>query len=217
MSREPSVFRRDTGRTRSDAEDDLLTRFARGEGEALERLFRSEEPGLRRHLGARIPRGMERRWGVSDILQQTVIELIEMRDRFEVRGGPAFRGLVTRVAERALARAVRRERAAKRDIGRHASVAGSMAQWVYSPGPSPSGISMRREDLDALRASFDRLPCGDRLLLRMIDAEGRDYTEVAQALGITEAAARQRRHRALNRLRDLVDSIDGESVQRPER
>ncbi len=184
--------------------DELLLRFKRGDRAALDELFGEEESRLRHHLTARLPRGLVRRVGVSDILQQTAIELIELRERFEARGRPAFRGLVTRLAERALARAVRRERAAKRDIARHDSLGGVVDGVASLGGSTPSQVFVGEEKAAVVQRCFAQLPCGDRLVLRMIDGDGRSYAELARTLEVTEDAARQRRHRALAKLRRLL-------------
>jgi len=57
----------------------------------------------------------------------------------------------------------------------------------------------------AVRDACDRLPAGDRELLRLFFGEGLDTAEVAQRLRVTREVVRVRKHRALSRLRETLE------------
>ena len=54
-----------------------------------------------------------------------------------------------------------------------------------------------------VRQALERLSPGDRELLRQIYTEGETLEAIAESLGIENAAVRQRKSRALERLRQI--------------
>ena len=54
-----------------------------------------------------------------------------------------------------------------------------------------------------MRRALEQLSPGDRELLRQIYAEGESLEAIAENLGIENAAVRQRKSRALERLRQI--------------
>jgi len=78
------------------------------------------------------------------------------------------------------------------------------------------GISVptneRASDQEDLRAEevvselLGQLAVSDQLIIRLRDLEGLSYGSIADALGVNEAACRQRHKRAVERLKDLADS-----------
>jgi len=85
---------------------ELLRRFAEGDEAALERLVVKEGARLLPYIERRLPAWLRRRVGASDILQNTIVDLLDVREQFEDRGIPAFRRLLNVMAELALARAI---------------------------------------------------------------------------------------------------------------
>ena len=61
-----------------------------------------------------------------------------------------------------------------------------------------------REDLARLMIAIERLPEGQRDVLRLAFVEGHSYQEVALELGITEGNVKTRVNRARSRLRALA-------------
>lgn len=192
---------------------ELLRRFAEGDDAALERLVVKEGERLLPYIERRLPAWLRRRVGASDILQNTIVDLLDVREQFEDRGIPAFRRLLNVMAELALARAVERERAQKRDVARDkgpgtlAGGTGSQDGLARLPGagPSPSAEVRRREDRERLASAIRSLPTEDREILQLVDYDQLAYEEIARRLGITAAAARKRHSRAVARLRELLD------------
>ena len=61
-----------------------------------------------------------------------------------------------------------------------------------------------RQELSRLLRAIDRLPEGQRDVLRLAFLEGRSYTEIAEELDISEANVKTRVNRARSRLRTLA-------------
>ena len=72
-------------------------------------------------------------------------------------------------------------------------------------------VSLQRaaqeELLETVSRAIDMLPDLDRRAM-LLQQEGMSYREIAQELGITEAAVKHRLHRARRKVRELVDRMD---------
>ena len=192
---------------------ELLRLFAEGDEDALDRLVEKEGARLLPYIERRLPAFLRRRMGASDILQNTVVDLLDVRERFEDRGVPAFRKMLNVMADLAIARAIERERAQKRDVGKDrgpGTLAGGtgsqdgLARLVGS-GPTPSAEVRGQEDRARLAEALTELSEDEREILRLIDAEQIGYREASERLGISEPAARKRHSRTLQRLRALLE------------
>lgn len=189
----------------------LLTRFAEGDDSALGRLVDREAPRLLRHIERQIPKDMKRRIGASDIVQLTAIDLMRVRERFENQGVPAFRKMLSTMANFVLARALERERAKKRDVHRerHApaqesTAAEELVERIAAERSTPSQVVSKRESREQVKACFEQLSDIDREAIWLVDYEGRSHPEAARQLGITEEAFRKRHSRAVQNLRDRM-------------
>ena len=69
------------------------------------------------------------------------------------------------------------------------------------PEQPPPTVPADTETTEALRRAIVRLSRDDQIVLALRNSEGLDYCDIAQRLGIDNAAARQRHSRALKRLR----------------
>lgn len=191
----------------------LLERFAEGDESALVELIEKEGPGIQRRLEARIPAGLRRRVGASDIVQHTMVDLMGLQDRFDNRGLPAFRKLLRNMADLSLAQAIRRERAKKRDIIRECAPPPGFAlesgisdpvDRVPADQTSPSGVLSREESAEAMRSAFSQLDSADQEIIRWIDYEDIGYSEAAERLGLNLKAVQKRHSRAIGRLREQI-------------
>ena len=191
---------------------ELLRKFTEGEEAALERLIEKEGQRLLPYIERKLPAFLRRRMGASDILQNTVVDLLGVRERFEDRGIPAFRKMLRVMADLSIARAIERERAQKRDVGRDrgpGTLAGGTGsqdglQRLPGDGATPSREIRKQESHEALARAFAELTTEEQEILTLIDYRDQSYAQVSQKLGITEAAARKRHSRAVARLREIL-------------
>ena len=160
---------------------ELLRRFADGDESALEHLIEVEGARLLPYIERRLPAFLRRRVGASDILQNTVVDLLDVRERFEDRGVPAFRKMLNVMADLAIARAIERERAQKRDVGKDRGP-GTLAGTVRVVDPfgftkvSALGIEEQRVnvriDLTSEPDRWSRLGHGYQVEARVVLWEG---------------------------------------------
>jgi len=191
---------------------ELLRKFTEGDEESLGLLIEKEGARLLPYIRRRLPSHLRRRVGASDILQNTVIDLLAVRERFEDRGVPSFRKMLKVMADLNIARAMEREHAQKRDIAKDkgpVTLAGgrrSRDGLQRLPGDTPTASEdfRRREDKQRLGDLLLQLPEEHQEIIRLVHEERLPHAEVASRLGISEAAARKRLSRAMSRLRQQM-------------
>lgn len=193
-----------------DSMRDLVARFAGGDESALGQIIEKESMHLRRRLEKKTPPHLLQRVGVSDLLQETAVELMKVREGFENRGPVAFRRLLELVADRVLMNTIEREEAKKRTPRREAAPRPTGSgildplRQLAAGGQSPSATASQREVLEVVNRCFSRLGPEDREVLHLIEERQLDYGEVSEKLGISYEATRKRYRRALERLRELT-------------
>jgi RNA polymerase sigma-70 factor (ECF subfamily) len=108
--------------------------------------------------------------------------------------------------------------AAKRDAGRDVSLEADatgakserLADAIVESGVlSPSGVAVRAETRERLRAALDSMKAEDREVLALRHFEQLDNSDVARLLGITDSGASQRYLRAARRLREILREVSG--------
>lgn len=205
------------GTPRDAHSEELLVRFADGDDSALGELIEREAPRILRRVDARLPRQLKRRVGASDILQLTAVDLLSVRKRFRNQGVPAFRNMVLTIANLNVAKTIEREGAQKRDVRREKakrhnateSQGDTVDRVIGSRQQTPSEILQQKEKADALKNCFAALKPADQEVIQLIDYEEVGYEAVASRLGISREAARQRHHRAIQNLRNLMKDAEG--------
>jgi RNA polymerase sigma-70 factor (ECF subfamily) len=114
-----------------------------------------------------------------------------------------FVALLATIARRKVAYQARRHRADNRDLGRDVAVNGAHHE-LADPDPSPSRVASGRE----LLAEVRRRLTPDELRLADLRAEGREWSEIAAAVGGTADARRKQLARALDRVAPQVGLED---------
>lgn len=137
--------------------------------------------------------------GVDDLTQEVFLRVYTARERY-VAGRGELRAWLLRIA-RNLALNARRDRTRRRT--------GSLEEEPPSPGATPSRLLVRKLDLAALAAAVEKLPEGERELVRLRFREGLTYEEIGSMTGSGVAALKQKTWRALQRLRGLLAVADG--------
>jgi RNA polymerase sigma-70 factor (ECF subfamily) len=176
-----------------DAE--LLARLRRGDAEAFDAVYAAHKDGLFRFLarlcGAREP--------AEDLFQETWMRLAS--HAHQLRDGTNLRAWLYTVA-----RNLHRSQARWRLVD--ARAVQRLARWWYldaaaQPGPDRQAVASAA--LERLRAAFDGLPAAHREVLLLVAGEGLPQDEVAQILGITHEATRQRLARARTALARVLE------------
>lgn len=153
----------------------------------------------------------------SDIVQHTLLEAHAKRQQFAGDEGGLVAWLRAALAHnlRDALRAVHRQ---KRDVRRERPLeadleqsAASLAACLATAESSPSRQAERHEQVLRLSDALLALPAAQREAVILHHLQGRTLSEVAARLGRTDAAVAGLLHRGLRRLRQLLESPDGEA------
>jgi len=163
---------------------DLLERFARGDLDAFETLFRQHQA----QVYAWIVRMVRDRTAAEDLTVETFWRIWRSRARFD----PAreFGAWARRIAAHAAV-----------DYWKTSSRDAPLPEEYSTPQTGPDPV-LRREVRDAVRRAFLRLPLRLRAVATLALLEERPHAEIAEALGISVAAVKVRAFRAVRLLRE---------------
>ncbi|HEX6513275.1 MAG TPA: RNA polymerase sigma factor [Chloroflexota bacterium] len=112
------------------------------------------------------------------------------------RGG-AFRGWLLRIAANQCYDALRHRQ-------RHHTQILSDEPLVPDPSPLPDDLALSREAISTLERAIAHLAPEQRLCVLLIDVQGLDYEEAAQAIGANLGTVKSRLSRARAHLRELL-------------
>ncbi|HVT38218.1 MAG TPA: RNA polymerase sigma factor [Gemmatimonadaceae bacterium] len=131
----------------------------------------------------------------SDLVQEVFLRVLRFKESF--RGDSSFRTWLYRIAHNAC-------------IDERRRVQSSREEALIEPDSvvAPDGrhdTSSREATLDA---ALSRLAPDARDVLLMACCDGLTYRQIASVVGATEGAVRVRAHRALRKLRSLVEKLE---------
>lgn len=167
---------------------ELLERFAGGDLDAFELLFRQHQ----RQVYAWIVRIVRDTGVAEDLTVETFWRIYRSRSRFEVGGN--FFAWARRIATNAALDHLRRP-SRETDL---------FDNFTAPSAPDPVA---RRETRDRIRRAFQELPPKYRLVAMLALIEDEPYDRIAEALGISSALVRMRVFRAVRILRDKLKSL----------
>lgn len=188
----------------------LLTRWHQGDTDALSRLVELHLSWLEQHVQARLGAFLSRHADPVDYLQDAMLDFLRDAPRFQVATEAQFRGLLARVVEHTLLDRNEWFRRKRRDMARNIqlptdSVLGLDPSFQRSETPSQEVAA--REQRDWVRLAMELLPAADRRLLVLREWDKCSFSDIGTELGLTEAAARMRWVRAVNRLGEAMRNL----------
>ncbi len=194
---------------------DRLAKAAAGDDAAWAALLAEHHDRLRRMVALRLDHRLSGRVDPSDVLQDTYLEaLAQLPEYLRDPKLPLFLWLRFLAGHR-LGRVHRRHLGtAARDAAREVSLdrgpmpaasSAALAAHLLGREPRPSEVAVRAERARRLREALDCLDPLDREVLALRHFEQLSRAEVAELLGVSEAAAGKRYLRALDRLRGHLD------------
>jgi RNA polymerase sigma-70 factor (ECF subfamily) len=184
------------------SDEELLTRFCKGQTEAFGALVRRYERELygylRRYLGDASL--------AEDVFQNTFLQVYVKSAQYEP-GRPVRPWLYTIATNQAIDALRRngRHQALSLDQQREELADGelsSLVETLESDGPGPLDAAQRQERREKIRASVDRLPEFLRQVLLLAYYQGLKYREIADILGIPVGTVKSRLHAALVKLQE---------------
>jgi RNA polymerase sigma-70 factor (ECF subfamily) len=170
----------------------LLVRSQRGDREAFRDLYRALYGPVSRYLRRRVPSAVD----AEELIGQVFFRLLESLDRVDPRKGTVLVYALS-MARNALVDEAR---------SRAGLVPEEAAAAVPDSGAGPLERLMGEEDVTRVRSELAKLPAETRELLMLRFGDGLRFAEIAQVLGLSEAAVRQRTSRAVRELRSRWDA-----------
>ena len=167
---------------------ELLERFAAGDLEAFEALFRQHQG----EVYGWIVRIVRDSGAAEDLTVETFWRIYKARGRFDSAGN--FRAWARRIATNAAF-----------DHLRHAHKQVELPEEF--PAPARGDPAIHREERSQIRRAFLELPAKYRLVATLALIEDEPYSEIAQAAGISVALVKVRVFRAVRILRKKLNSL----------
>jgi RNA polymerase sigma-70 factor (ECF subfamily) len=195
--------------------DGLLADAKADRGDAVDRIIAAFREPLRRVIDLRLDPVLARRVDASDIVQDVLIEAAQRLREYLKNPTMPFQLWPRHLAQDRIIDTHRRHRLAQRrsvdkeqPITKPAwatddSSAGLVAQLIDTER-TPGTEAIRQELGRRLTEAVDQLSDDDREVILMRHTEQMSNQDVANALGLTEAAASMRYLRALRRLRTVL-------------
>jgi RNA polymerase sigma-70 factor (ECF subfamily) len=174
---------------------ELLERFAAGDLEAFEALFRAHQ----KEVYSWVVRIVRDHGIAEDLTVETFWRIYRTRDRFYPAGN--FRAWARRIATNAAL-----------DYLRHSRRETELPEDLASAGAADPAI--RRETRERIKQAFFRLPAKYRLVATLALIEEEPYDKIAAAVGISAALVKIRVFRAVRMLRKKLISLGPEVCAR---
>jgi RNA polymerase sigma factor (sigma-70 family) len=138
----------------------------------------------------------------DDLLQVTFMKL--HRARADYRSGSPLRSWLFSIAAHVRLDELRRRRRLREDVD-----AETIERMADGEAGGPEVASDRADVASAVRAAVGRLPEGQRVVVHLHRLEGLSFADIAQMLGVTEGAVRQRAFRGYIALRKELTPLVG--------
>lgn len=193
---------------------ELLNKAAGGDAQAVEALLARHREPVRRMIALRLDPAIVQRLDASDVVQDVLLEASRRLQDYLKAPAMPFHLWLRHIAKDHMIDAHRKHhQAAKRGVDREQPLARrgwdersslDLAGQLFDQELTPASAAIRQELQTRLEAALEEMNEDDREVLIMRHFEQLGNQEVAQALGLTEAAASMRYLRAIRRLRDLL-------------
>jgi RNA polymerase sigma-70 factor (ECF subfamily) len=202
---------------------DLVARAAAGDRTAIVELLERYRGRLRRMVAMRLDPRLRGRVDASDIIQDGYLEAMKRLDDY-IRDPavPFYIWLRFLVGQRVQEQHRRHLGTPGRDVGREVSLyrgampgvrTGALAARLLGNLTSPSQAAVRAERKIRLQEALNRMDPLDREILVLRHYEQMTNGNAAAALGLNESAASKRYTRALERLKEMLAALPGETAE----
>jgi RNA polymerase sigma-70 factor (ECF subfamily) len=203
----------------SSETNSLLKQAASGDQPSWTALLSQQEGRLRRLVALRLDQRLQGRIDPEDVLQEAYLEAWKHLPEYCQTATLSFYVWLRAIVGHKLL-ALHRfhlgtdRRAAGRELSLNAgplpeASSAALAAQLLGNDTRPSEAAIRAERKLRLQEAIDSLDALDREVLALRHFEQLTTLEVAEALGITQAAAGKRHLRALERLKDTLRQMPG--------
>ena len=193
---------------------ELLDQARQGQPGAVDRLLDIHREPLRRMIGLRLDPALAARVDASDIVQDALLEAHRRLEEYLRNPAMPFRLWLRHIAQDHIIDAHRRHRQAQRRsldreqplvpafLADHSSM--ELAGQLLDQERTPASEAIQRELQRKLDSAVGNLEDDDREVILLRHREQLSNQQVAEALGLSEAAASMRYLRAIRRLRAVL-------------
>ena len=198
----------------SEKTEELLLDARGGDEKAINRLMERHLEALQRLIAMRLDQRIRRRVGVSDVVQEVLVEANRRLQDYLAKPAMPFHLWLRHLAQDRIIDAHRRHRAsAKRSVDRErplvAAAAGDrstlrLVAQLQDAELTPAAAATQQEMARQVEHAISNLDDQDAEIIIMRNYEQLSNQEVAQALELTEPAASMRYLRAIRRLRAML-------------
>lgn len=198
--------------------EELISRIRAGDDEAFVQLFARYRGRLKQLLEFRMDRRLRGREDASDVLQEVYIDAHQRLQHYLKKPQLSFYVWLRQLTTQRLIDIHRRHlqaemRDVRQEVSLHRNPVGatsvSMASLLVTHLASPSQLVIRAELITLIEGTLERMDPVDREVLALRHFEELRNSEVAEVLGLKEAAASNRYVRALTRLREALEKVPG--------
>jgi RNA polymerase sigma-70 factor (ECF subfamily) len=191
----------------------LLVAARSGNAAARNALLERHREALRRMVGMRLDKAIQRRVDASDIVQDVLVEADRRLSDYLESSGMPFQLWLRHLARDRMIDVHRRHHAARRSIDREQPLealphndqsAFDLAALVRDRELTPAAAATHHELERRFQQAIEQLDEADREVVLMRHFEQLSNKDVAQALEISESAAGMRYLRAMRRLRGML-------------
>ena len=199
--------------------DQLLRRVAQGDRQEWGALLERHRQRLRRMIALRLDQQLQGRIDASDVIQEAYLEAsTRLEDYLRQPTMPFYLWLRFLTGQKLVELHRHHLGAQMRDAGREvalyrgslpATSSAALAAQLLGRDTRPSEAAVRAERKIRLQEALNTMEPMDREVLALRHFEQLTTSEVAQVLGIKEAAAGKRYLRALKRLKEVLTSMPG--------
>jgi RNA polymerase sigma-70 factor (ECF subfamily) len=183
---------------------DCLQRVRAGDMASAHALIGHLHPLVRRMVRNHLPR----RESEEDLMQDVFLKLLQKLDSYEERQGIPFEHWVSRLTVRTCLDALRAEKA--RPEWRMADLSDGETEWLdyllNRQAEQPSEYALDAKAVVTRLLALLSPP--DRLVLTLLDLDGRSTQEIAQMTGWTRPMVKMRAMRARHKLRLIARELN---------
>jgi RNA polymerase sigma-70 factor (ECF subfamily) len=215
----PQAFRKSRKMTEeTDETQEILKRAGDGDRKAFEELFERYRAKLHRMIAMRMDARVAGRLDASDILQETYMEAFKRLPKYLKQEGMPFYAWLYWIAREKVLGMHRRHLGARKRTARcevplmPVDSSANFVSGLVGRLPTPSQELAKAELAEQLRQGLERLNSEERDLILWRHFEQLSARDIAQLLGITEAAANKRYLRAVEHLKRI---LQGQGISKP--
>jgi RNA polymerase sigma-70 factor, ECF subfamily len=193
---------------------ELLAQAKKGDANAVDQLLAKHREAVRRMIDLRLDPAIVQRLDASDVVQEVLIEANRRLQDYLKAPTMPFHLWLRHIAKDHIIDAHRRHhQAQKRGVNREQPMQRpawsdrsslDLAGQLLDQDLTPASAAIQEEMQRRLREAIAQLDDDDREIILMRHYEMLANQEVAESLGLTEAAASMRYLRAVRKLRDLL-------------